>query len=244
MAEKFYYKSKRKSSLPKRRKKKKKPFLKYFFVVVLILAFGFSFFRFKDSFYVLDFLEKIEEICPKNYRQKLEDAFSFLSSINPSEKPCQKVLSAEHYFLKRKERTPFPVSFSPYFLTIYPAAPVKNGSLSSPFGKRLSPISGREEIHHGIDIASPFGEEVFSSFDGACEGVGENDLDGKFVLISHGEKVKTLYCHLSDVCVCQGQKIKRGEKIGNVGSTGQSTGSHLHFEIIINGKSCNPVFAF
>lgn len=202
-----------------------------FFLCAIILG-GIYFLKATESFCFLDVLDTLKTIFESDFREEINMTVS------------SKVLSAENFSQKTKERTPAKPSFSPYLLSSYPANPLNCGYLSSPFGKRENPFKGKEEIHRGIDIAAPFGSEVFSSFHGKVKSCGKNNADGNFILISNSPKVETLYCHLSEVLVSEGQTVKRGEVIGKVGSTGISTGSHLHFEIIIDGKSYDPTFAF
>ena len=124
--------------------------------------------------------------------------------------------------------------------------PVVNKGLertSSGFGMRINPIYKTKELHPGLDFAAPTGTEVYVTGDGVVElaeysfrGYGNN------IIIDHGFGLKTHYCHLSQIKVMNGQKVKRGEIIGLIGSTGLSTGPHLHYEVIKNGEKVNPIY--
>ncbi|MCY6485287.1 peptidoglycan DD-metalloendopeptidase family protein [Clostridium aestuarii] len=109
------------------------------------------------------------------------------------------------------------------------------GSISSPFGRRW----GR--IHKGIDIAANKGTPIKAAYDGTISYAGWIEGYGKVVKINHGNGLETLYAHCSAIKVKKGQNVKKGELIGNVGSTGHSTGPHVHFEVRINGIAQNPV---
>ncbi|MFZ5595924.1 MAG: LysM peptidoglycan-binding domain-containing M23 family metallopeptidase [Bacillota bacterium] len=111
----------------------------------------------------------------------------------------------------------------------------KNGSISSPFGKRGG------GMHTGIDITGSIGESVVAAESGTVTRAQWAAGYGKCIEISHGDGVVTRYAHLSSIGVSVGQKVSRGELIGRVGSTGNSTGPHLHFEVIVNGQARNPL---
>jgi len=115
------------------------------------------------------------------------------------------------------------------------------GIVISNFGYRNDPFTGEYKIHEGIDIAAPTGTPVYASADGIVIFTGYKEGYGLEIEISHQNGIITRYAHLSRILVSPGQKIKRGEIIGKVGSTGRSTGSHLHYEVIINGRPVNPL---
>jgi murein DD-endopeptidase MepM/ murein hydrolase activator NlpD len=115
------------------------------------------------------------------------------------------------------------------------------GKLSSPFGWRNDPISGVRRYHGAIDLAAPAGTRVNAPMDGRIATAGYNATYGKFIILSHNGGFQTLYAHLSVVSVSQGQYVSQGTKIGEVGSTGYSTGPHLHFAVYKNGRAVNPL---
>jgi murein DD-endopeptidase MepM/ murein hydrolase activator NlpD len=117
--------------------------------------------------------------------------------------------------------------------------PVK-GWLTSLFGMRKSPFSGRRVFHEGIDIACRTGTPVTASADGIVSRAGLKSGYGKLVIIDHGYGYQTYYGHNSKIFVKAGQRVKRGDKIAAVGNTGRSTGPHLHYEVRLNGTPVNP----
>ena len=117
--------------------------------------------------------------------------------------------------------------------------------ISSYFGYRSDPIYKVAKFHSGIDFASALGTEVFVTGDGMVEKVEQNYWGyGNLITVNHGYGYKTQYAHLSRFGVVQGQKVKRGQVIGYVGSTGKSTGSHLHYEVLKNGEPTDPMHFF
>ncbi len=116
-----------------------------------------------------------------------------------------------------------------------------SGSLSSSYGYRKSPFSpATREFHGGVDFRGDVGDDVVATADGTVELAGWVKGYGKRVVIRHKTGYKTLYAHLSKITVKKGQKVSWGETIGEIGSTGRSTGPHLHYEIIKYGKRINP----
>ncbi|RMH37142.1 MAG: M23 family metallopeptidase [Nitrospirae bacterium] len=119
--------------------------------------------------------------------------------------------------------------------------PVK-GPITSKFGPRISPFTGKKAMHAGIDIGAPTGTPVQAPANGKVVVAAYDTRMGKFVRIDHGYGVETTYGHLSKILVKYGQKVRRGDIIGHVGSTGKfSTGPHLHYQIAVNDRVVNPV---
>lgn len=126
--------------------------------------------------------------------------------------------------------------------------PVRNKELkriSSGFGYRVDPVYKTRRLHSGIDFVAKKGTEIYATGDGIVEEVENNRWGyGKSIVINHGFGYKTRYGHMSAFNVRKGQKVTRGELIGLVGNTGKSTGTHLHYEVILNGNKINPVHFF
>ena len=119
--------------------------------------------------------------------------------------------------------------------------PLNGARLSSSFGNRKHPILGFTRMHKGVDFAAPIGTPIFAAGDGIIEYSGWNGAYGKYVRIKHNGTFKTAYAHLSKIYKKRGTKIKQGDIIGTLGSTGRSTGPHLHYEIIVSGRQINPL---
>jgi murein DD-endopeptidase MepM/ murein hydrolase activator NlpD len=117
--------------------------------------------------------------------------------------------------------------------------PVK-GFVTSGFGPRLSPWSNKHAHHAGLDISAPTGTKVIAPADGVVTFVNYDGAYGKSIMLSHGYGFTTRYAHLSGYNVSLGQEVRRGDVIGYVGSTGRSTGPHLHYEVRISGVPTNP----
>ncbi len=116
-----------------------------------------------------------------------------------------------------------------------------NGPIRSRFGYRYHPILGYSRLHTGVDIGAGSGSPVFAAAGGEVFSTGWRGGYGKCIIVLHGDGVSTLYAHLSRIDVRSGQPVERGQRIGAVGSTGLSTGPHLHFEVRRNGVPVNPM---
>ena len=120
--------------------------------------------------------------------------------------------------------------------------PIDGARLSSSFGMRKHPISGYNKLHKGLDFAAPKGTPIFAAGNGVVEYVGRNGGYGKYIRIRHNSSYKTAYAHLNSYKkgLYKGLRVNQGDVIGYVGSTGVSTGPHLHYEVIYQGKQINP----
>lgn len=114
------------------------------------------------------------------------------------------------------------------------------GEVVSKYGYRTHPITKKYTMHNGIDIAAKKGSDIYASFDGTVTSAGYSDSYGYYVIVSHSKNVETLYAHCSKLKVKKGETVKKGDLIALVGSTGWSTGPHLHFEIRVGGYRIDP----
>ena len=119
--------------------------------------------------------------------------------------------------------------------------PAVGHGISSPFGYRIHPITGQYKLHTGVDINVGYGTPVYAADGGTVILAGWNGGYGNCIVINHGNGLTTLYGHLSSINVSVGQSVGRGQTIGLVGSTGNSTGPHLHWEVAVNGQRVNPL---
>ena len=119
--------------------------------------------------------------------------------------------------------------------------PINGARLSSPFGMRKHPIDGFNKMHRGTDFAAPMGTPIMASGDGVIKKAGWCGGGGNCVVIKHNSTYQTVYAHMSKFAqgIRSGVRVKQGQTIGFVGSTGKSTGPHLHYEVIVNGKKIN-----
>jgi len=157
-----------------------------------------------------------------------EDTFGILRDL------LQGLESRLRYVRKDVERREALAAATP---SIWPA----HGWLSSTFGGRPDPFTGESGYHQGLDISTEKGQPVFATADGTVEIASYTGEYGNLVALSHGFGLTTRYAHLSAYAVKVGDQIKRGQVIGYVGSTGHSTGPHLHYEILANGQLINPL---
>jgi len=123
--------------------------------------------------------------------------------------------------------------------------PIDGARLSSRFGMRKHPVLGYSRLHKGTDFAAPRGTPIYAAGDGVVESAGRNGAYGKYVRIRHNSTYKTAYAHMKRIAkgMRRGKRVRQGQVIGYVGSTGRSTGPHLHYEVLRGGRQVNPVIA-
>jgi murein DD-endopeptidase MepM/ murein hydrolase activator NlpD len=125
---------------------------------------------------------------------------------------------------------------------VYPEGrPVQDGWISSYFGRRADPFTGYSAVHKGLDFAGPEGTKVMSVAAGLVTYAGDRAGFGEMVEINHGNGLATRYCHNEKVLVKQGDMVRKGQELALMGSTGRSTGPHLHFEVLKNGAQVDPL---
>lgn len=116
-----------------------------------------------------------------------------------------------------------------------------HGEITSEYGNRTNPVSGEYLMHSGVDIAASQGTEIRAAYSGIVSEVGSNSVGGNYISLVHKDGSETLYCHCSKIIAEKGDVIRAGETIALVGSTGRSTGPHLHFEITVDGNTEDPL---
>ena len=121
--------------------------------------------------------------------------------------------------------------------SIWPA----HGWLTSTMGRRTDPMTGGNDYHPGLDIAGDKGQAVYATADGVVTHAGRQGAYGNLITIDHGFGLETRYGHLSGFQVRQGDRVQRGDLIGRLGATGRATGTHLHYEVLANGRLLNPL---
>jgi|GEM_PF-688450 len=131
-------------------------------------------------------------------------------------------------------------SWAPLRTTVRPYPPVEGGRMTSVFGYRMHPITGEENIHTGLDIAADMGAPIHAAFFGTVAETGTGKDYGNYIIMEHAGGLRTLYAHCAEVLAEEGMVIRAGDVIALVGSTGASTGPHVHIELRLNGVRCNP----
>ena len=120
--------------------------------------------------------------------------------------------------------------------------PVRTAEFTSGYGTRTDPFRGGAARHQGIDLAAPMGTPIYATADGVATTAGWNNGGyGYLIKLDHGRGIETRYAHMSRVLIRPGQRVARGQLIGHMGSTGRSTGSHLHYEVRVDGGAVNPI---
>ena len=120
-------------------------------------------------------------------------------------------------------------------------APLDQFRITSTYGSRRDPVNGRTSSHHGLDLAAPIHTPVMSTAPGKVVFSGWKGRFGRVIVIDHGHGIRTRYAHLRKILVKVGQRVGHREKIGLLGSSGRSTGPHVHYEVQVNGKPRDPM---
>jgi len=118
--------------------------------------------------------------------------------------------------------------------------PITEGFVGSSYGMRTDPFTGQLAMHAGVDFAAPVGTPIYAAAGGVVASAETHSVFGNMVSIDHGNQLSTLYAHASRLVVKAGDIVKKGQKIAEVGTTGRSTGPHLHFEVHVKGQAQNP----
>lgn len=160
------------------------------------------------------------------------------SALLTKETDAKEVVSQAHDFFNGRYDIPVDV-FSEKILLSAPMCQPVVGTLTSAYGYREDVYTGQLDFHTGTDIAAAKGTPVLSVYPGTVKEVGISSVYGNYITVSHGT-FETRYCHCLSVTAKEGDEVSAGEVIALVGSTGRSTGPHLHFELLIDGKSACP----
>jgi murein DD-endopeptidase MepM/ murein hydrolase activator NlpD len=132
-------------------------------------------------------------------------------------------------------------AFSTNTVSIPSRVPVEGVRLTSDYGLRYHPVLGGRRAHKGVDLAGPVGTPIHATADGVVSKAEWFSSYGLYVSLEHGGEIQTRYGHMSRLAVAAGQQVRKGDVIGFIGSTGRSTGPHLHYEVRIAGQAVNPV---
>ncbi len=177
-------------------------------------------------------------------RQKLKEVYSeLLSAQDKNQRLNKEILELAKMvdgLVESEKIQPVENPLLKAVLNKIPSLVPASGPISSDYGQRMHPVFKISKHHAGIDIAAAKNSPVITSADGEVIRAGYLPGLGKMVEIKHMPGLVTRYGHLNDILVKKGQKVKKGDLIGKVGSTGTATGAHLHFEVNFNGKPVNP----
>ncbi len=232
------------------------------FAFVSLFSFGTSYIYYKDSatksqsvnklISTINLLSqdinknKIIEAKLKNKLQGIEETLLEMQEVL-NKKGIKKELSIGGEFIPPEKLTLSYVDYIKkdidYLFNTVKSIPVGTplkGKINSSFGYRKDPFKSRSGFHSGLDIDANYGQHVVATADGVVTKASWHTNYGKTVIVKHKDNYETLYGHLSKLQVKEGQEVKVGDVIGKAGSTGRSTGTHLHYEVIKDGKRVNP----
>ncbi|PID74494.1 MAG: hypothetical protein CSA20_04900 [Deltaproteobacteria bacterium] len=178
-----------------------------------------------------------------NRAQLIEKVFASLGIKIPREEATEKASSGGPFVPYEERQTELLNRVDSYLQTLnhLPLGPPVPGSISSKYGKRIDPINHQKAFHTGLDFRGKRGQKVRATADGVVVMAQRYCNHGKYVKIRHGNGFYTSFSHLHSYNVRRGDKIQRGQVLGEIGNTGRSTGSHLHYEVSRNGKTINPI---
>lgn len=218
-------------------KNKKRCFLYFLAITAVFCGITLYAAAFPTTMRLLD--EKTEELMESGGLSIKFSAFSDFSEIS------RKIINGAEYIFETvkynlENKDIIGREISAVVITCAAKFPSDGEKITSGFGNRKDPFSGKADFHRGIDIAALSGSNIYSAWPGKVSGIGYDDINGKYIIIDHSEGFYTKYCHLSDISIELNAFINAGEKIGEAGSTGRSTGSHLHFEVNVGGMNIDP----
>lgn len=190
--------------------------------------------RQKNYQYRLSETKEDKRVLLGQLREKQSDLEKLARQLDAEEDSIRGRIAAYYRSLKGSSKTPVPKYTGAFIKPV--SAP-----MTSRFGMRFHPILKRNRMHTGVDFGARSGSPIWASADGVVIAASYSRGYGNMVIIDHGGGVSTLYGHCSRLYVSAGQKVKKGQRIGAVGSTGLSTGPHLHFEVRVNGRPVNPL---
>ena len=191
----------------------------------------------------------LQYVRENSFLQELQFEIPEIQVPDPGEAPAESVetepevvTAVAQAYSPDGEALPKKVSFQFYELGLEKTAVPVMGTVTSEFGYRIGPISGKREFHLAIDIAAAKGTEILAFADGVVRYIGENDSFGLYLMIDHDNGVSTFYAHCSKLLVRKGDKITCGQTVALVGDTGNATGPHLHFTLSKDDIRLDPTY--
>lgn len=170
--------------------------------------------------------------------------FSFLNGTQQEETGIGGEMPVSSFINVKHLKAPQGTTLSPIMVFTGVTFPVEGGTVLSKFGYRTHPITGKPDFHTGIDICAPRGTRIMAAIGGTVKEITFSKIYGNVIVLNHGGGFETRYCHCDKILAPKGAKIKRGEAIALVGSTGETTGPHLHFEMRKDNVAADPMWVF
>lgn len=227
--------------LKKKQKSKASFIFKLLFILIMFFVICAYAYFFPKTMELLD--KSLNEAASKTGLEINFDFFEKLSDF--SKETVNKALYyAEIIEYNLKDILP---EYKPVSLCLVSCAadfPLEEMNITSAFGRRKDPITNLSDGHTGIDIAAAKGDNVFSAWPGKVFETGSDKIYGNYVILEHSKDFFTKYCHLSKITCEKGEFMNAEEIIGEAGNSGRTTGSHLHFEVIIEGRNIDPMECF
>lgn len=220
------------------------------FALVLLLFFGFYKTESKTFTALNSFYNSVmqKDLTAKDFADCVRSVIAFVSEPNRADgQTLQTTDTAEEKFTGAGGEDLLYVdgtsaSFSPVFLSSPMVKPVEFTRVTSCFGYRINPVTEKYGFHSGIDLAAKSGTPIKAAFNGTVTKASYSEIRGNYIFLESEGGITTVYCHCSELIAEEGANVRAGEIIAKVGSTGQATGSHLHFELRIGGVRHNPAW--
>ena len=168
-----------------------------------------------------------------NKQAQINEYEEDINAVNAEIAALEKAIAAEIAALEEANRRQFNGGVFKWPCPAY-------SRISDEYGPRINPVTGRQQNHNGIDLAAPYGSSILCAYDGDVVAADYSPTMGNYVMINHGSGIYTIYMHSSSLLVSKGQTVSKGQVIAKVGSTGRSTGNHLHFSVRSNGNYVSP----
>lgn len=216
------------------------------FSLILLLFFAFYKTESKTFIAINEFYNSImqKDLTAKDLADCVRSVIAFVSEPNnraPEETAVEEELTgAGGEDLMYVDGTT--ASFSPVFFSKPMIKPVEYTKITSRFGYRMNPVTNKYGFHSGVDLAAKSGTPIKAAFDGKIVKASYSDIRGNYIFLESEGNITTVYCHCSELIAEEGANVRAGEIIAKVGSTGQATGPHLHFEIRIGSVRHNPLW--
>lgn len=190
-----------------------------------------------------ELLEDYADILAESYAAETGSLTSGSSSLSPDTPVALLQEQQEQELAGQGGESPYipaNLNLSRVLLSAKPVYPAY-GVITSPFGLRTHPVSGKTDFHTGLDIAASLGDGVYAALPGRVTEIGISPIYGNYIRVAHAQGLESVYNHCSEILAAKDAVVRAGERIALVGSTGVSTGPHLHFDLLVNGCYTDPM---